>query len=116
MNTPTVFREASGTSGMTAAMNGAVNLSTDDGWIPEFIDHGQNGFVIPKANYAHLQPHERDYYDFSKLFEILENEMLPKYYEDGPAWRQIIKKGMTDVQERFESNRMVDEYYKVLYK
>lgn len=49
LNNPRVPREASGTSGMTAAMNGAVNFSTDDGWIPEFINHGNNGFVVPKA-------------------------------------------------------------------
>lgn len=49
LNNPRVPREASGTSGMTAAMNGAVNFSTDDGWIPEFIDDGNNGFVVPKA-------------------------------------------------------------------
>ncbi|HEX4850854.1 MAG TPA: glycogen/starch/alpha-glucan phosphorylase, partial [Puia sp.] len=48
LNNPRVPREASGTSGMTAAMNGAVNFSTDDGWIPEFINHGNNGFVVPK--------------------------------------------------------------------
>jgi len=52
LNNPRVPREASGTSGMTAAMNGAVNFSTDDGWIPEFVNHGNNGFVVPKADYA----------------------------------------------------------------
>src|ERR1700709_1146588 len=51
LNNPRVPREASGTSGMTAAMNGAVNFSTDDGWIPEFVNHGNNGFVVPKADY-----------------------------------------------------------------
>jgi len=45
LNNPRVPREASGTSGMTASMNGAVNLSTDDGWIPEFINHGNNGLL-----------------------------------------------------------------------
>ena len=47
LNNPRVPREASGTSGMSAAMNGAVNFSTNDGWIPEFINHRNNGFVIP---------------------------------------------------------------------
>ena len=54
LNNPRVPREASGTSGMTAAMNGAVNFSTDDGWIPEFINHGNNGFVVPKADYENM--------------------------------------------------------------
>jgi len=44
LNNPRVPREASGTSGMTAAMNGAVNFSTNDGWIVEFVNHGNNGF------------------------------------------------------------------------
>ena len=50
LNTPRRPREASGTSGMTAAMNGSVNLSTDDGWIPEFAKHGKNSYVIPAAD------------------------------------------------------------------
>jgi glycogen phosphorylase len=116
LNNPCVFREASGTSGMTAAMNGAVNLSTEDGWIPEFIRHGINGFVVPKRNYAHMQAHERDYYDFSMLYYILENEILPLFYENFTGWRQIMKNGMIDVVQRFESNRMAHEYYEILYK
>ncbi len=116
LNNPRVPREASGTSGMTAAMNGAVNFSTDDGWIPEFINHGNNGFVVPKANYAHMQVHEQDYYDLNKLYEILEKEILPLYYEDFDTWRQIVKNGMRDVRFQFESNRMVHEYYELLYK
>lgn len=80
LNNPRVPREASGTSGMTAAMNGAVNFSTDDGWIPEFINHGNNGFVVPKADYVNMAVHEQDEYDLNKLYEILENEILPIYY------------------------------------
>ena len=76
LNNPRVPREASGTSGMTAAMNGAVNFSTDDGWIPEFINHGHNGFVVPKADYANMAAHEQDQYDLNKLYEILEKEIL----------------------------------------
>ena len=48
LNNPRVPREASGTSGMTAAMNGAVNFSTDDGWIPEFINHGKMVLLCQK--------------------------------------------------------------------
>ena len=54
LNNPRGPREASGTSGMTAAMNGAVNFSTDDGWIPEFINHGNNGFVVTKSYYENI--------------------------------------------------------------
>jgi len=116
LNNPRVPREASGTSGMTAAMNGAVNFSTDDGWIPEFINHGHNGFVIPKADYDNMETHEQDEYDLNKLYEILENEILPLYYNDYKTWRQIMKNGMQDVRFQFDSNRMAHEYYTLLYR
>ncbi len=116
LNNPRVPREASGTSGMTAAMNGAVNFSTDDGWIPEFINHGHNGFVVPKADYMNMATHEQDEYDLNKLYEILENEILPLYYTNYNTWRQIMKNGMQDVRFRFDSNRMAHEYYDQLYK
>jgi starch phosphorylase len=116
LNNPRVPREASGTSGMTAAMNGAVNFSTDDGWIPEFVNHGNNGFVVPKADYANMHVQEQDEYDLNKLYEILENEILPLYYDNYETWRQVVKNGMRDVRFRFESNRMASEYYELLYK
>lgn len=116
LNNPRVPREASGTSGMTAAMNGAINFSTDDGWIPEFINHGNNGFVIPKADYDKMATHEQDEYDLNKLYDILENEILPLYYENYNTWRQIMKNGMQDVRFQFDSNRMAHEYYELLYK
>ena len=116
LNNPRVPREASGTSGMTAAMNGAVNFSTDDGWIPEFINHGHNGFVVPQADYARMVTHEQDQYDLDKLYDILEKEILPLYYENYSTWRQVMKNGMQDVRHQFDSNRMVNEYYELLYK
>jgi starch phosphorylase len=115
LNNPRVPREASGTSGMTAAMNGAVNLSTDDGWIPEFVQHANNGFVVPKADYANMNVHEQDQYDLQKLYDILENEILPTYYDNYDTWMNIMKNGMNDVRFKFDSNRMADEYYKLLY-
>jgi starch phosphorylase len=101
---------------MTAAMNGAVNFSTDDGWIPEFVEHGNNGFVIPKGDYANMNVQQQDQYDLDKLYEILEGEMLPLYYNSYDTWRQIAKNGMRDVRFQFESGRMADEYYKNLYR
>lgn len=115
LNNPRVPREASGTSGMTAAMNGAVNLSTDDGWIPEFAKYGINSFVVPKANYDNMTVHEQDEYDLNKLYDILENEILPLYYDRHDAWREIVKNGMTDVEEQFDSKRMAREYYEIMY-
>jgi starch phosphorylase len=116
LNNPRVPREASGTSGMTAAMNGAVNLSTNDGWIREFINNGNNGFVVPSADYMNMTVEEQDNYDLNKIYEILENDILPLYYNDFDTWRQVVKNGMRDVEFTFDSNRMVEEYYDILYK
>jgi glycogen phosphorylase len=116
LNNPRVPREASGTSGMTAAMNGAVNCSTNDGWICEFINHGNNGFVVPPIDYENISVHEQDEYDLNKLYEILENQVLPLYYENHEVWRQIIHNGMRDVRFQFDSNRMAKEYYEIMYK
>jgi glycogen phosphorylase len=116
LNNPRVPREASGTSGMTAAMNGAVNFSTDDGWIPEFINHGNNGFVVPKADYENMTVHEQDAYDLEKIYDILNKQIIPMYYNDFDTWRQIMKNGMRDVRFQFDSNRMAHEYYDLMYK
>ena len=116
LNNPRVPREASGTSGMTAAMNGSVNFSTNDGWICEFINHGNNGFVVPMTDYDKMTVQEQDQYDLDKMYEILENQILPMYYDNPHVWRQIIKNGMRDVRWQFDSNRMVKEYYEILYK
>jgi len=115
LNNPRVPREASGTSGMTAAMNGAVNFSTDDGWIPEFAHHGNNSFVIPKADYLNMNTQEQDQYDLEMLYKLLEKEILPLYYENYDTWRQVVKNGMRDVRFQFESNRMAHEYYELMY-
>ncbi len=116
LNNPRVPREASGTSGMTAAMNGAVNLSTNDGWICEFINNGNNGFVVPPVDYINMTTEDQDQYDLDKLYDIIEKEILPLYYSNPDTWRQIVKNGMRDVQVQFDSNRMVEEYYEILYK
>ena len=116
LNNPRVPREASGTSGMSAAMNGAVNLSTNDGWICEFINNGNNGFVVPPSDYVNMHTEEQDNYDLNKLYDILEKEILPIYYDDFDTWRQIVKNGMRDVQVQFDSNRMANEYYEIMYK
>jgi len=115
LNNPRVPREASGTSGMTAAMNGAVNFSTNDGWIPEFIHQGNNGFVVPPADYSSMNVQEQDQYDLDQLYELLNKQILPLYYDDYNTWRQIVKNGMRDVMVQFDSNRMAEEYYNLLY-
>lgn len=115
LNNPRVPREASGTSGMTAAMNGSVNFSTMDGWIPEFINHGNNGFVVPIADYHNMNIQQQDQYDLDSIYEQLEKEILPLYYDHHDTWRQIARNGMRDVRFQFESGRMAAEYYDLLY-
>ena len=115
LNNPRVPREASGTSGMTASMNGSVNLSTDDGWIPEFAKHGENSFVVPKADYDNWPTIEQDSFDLNNLYDVLENEIIPAYYEKPDQWRKIVQTAMDDVKIQFGSDRMADEYYKLLY-
>ena len=112
---PRVLREASGTSGMTASMNASVNLSTDDGWIPEFAKNGVNSFVVPQADYANMSVFDVDNYDMNQLYDILENQILPMYYDRPDEWRQVVKNAMDDVKEQFNSDRMADEYYKIMY-
>ena len=80
LNNPRVTREASGTSGMTAAMNGAINLSTNDGWIREFEDHGKTCFVMPIVDH-HLPTYVQDEQDLHNLLDMLENEVIPMYYK-----------------------------------
>ncbi|UBB90681.1 alpha-glucan family phosphorylase [Candidatus Kaistella beijingensis] len=115
LNNPRVPREASGTSGMTAAMNGSVNLSTDDGWIPEFAKNGINGFVTPQADYHNLSVYDQDNFDLENLYNVLENEIIPTYYDDKDRWRKIQQTAMDDVKKYFNSDRMADEYYKLIY-
>lgn len=115
LNNPRVPREASGTSGMTAAMNGAVNFSTFDGWICEFANHGNNSFIVPPIDYSAVHVQEQDQYDLDQMYEILEKQILPLYYDNYSVWRQITQNGMRDVRFQFDSNRMADEYYKLLY-
>src|SRR5690349_6879723 len=77
LNTPRIPREASGTSGMTAAMNGAINLSTIDGWIPEFADE-KNTFIIPAADHEETALMQ-DVQDTQHLFDLLEKKIILMY-------------------------------------
>lgn len=114
LNTPRVSREASGTSGMTASMNGSIHLSTNDGWHPEFAKHGFNSFTIPPID--HDKPvEEQDYEDNKNLMDMLENEIIPMYYDKPDHWTQIMKSAMSDVIPAFDSGRMAHEYYIKMY-
>jgi starch phosphorylase len=115
LNTPRITREASGTSGMTAAMNGSVNVSINDGWIPEFGKNGKNCFVLPEVD-PNLPYWEQDQMDAENLYEMLEKEVIPTYYDKPEKWQEIVFKGMDDVIPEFTSARMADEYYKKMFR
>ena len=117
LNNPRVTREASGTSGMTAAMNGALNFSTNDGWVREFKDMNktQNSFVLPIVDH-NLPTYEQDQMDLDNMYEMLENEILPLYYDTPKKWWDLVATSMKQIFPFFDSDRMVDEYYKKLYK
>ena len=114
LNNPRLPREASGTSGMTAAMNASINFSTYDGWIPEFSKHGVNSFVVPPVDQS-LPIHEQDQVDLQNLLDILENEILPTYYDSPAKWLEIVKNSMLDVVPYFDSDRMAYQYYEKIY-
>ncbi|WP_111708259.1 alpha-glucan family phosphorylase [Lutibacter citreus] len=114
LNTPRITREASGTSGMTAAFNGSVNVSINDGWIPEFEKNGENCFVLPEVDYK-LPVWEQDEKDCANLYDILENKVLPTYYDKPKKWQEIVFKGIDDTIPEFTSARMATQYYEELY-
>ena len=114
LNTPRITREASGTSGMTAAMNGAVNVSTNDGWIPEFAKDGENCFIFPEIDH-NLPTWDQDKIDSDNLYDILENKVLPMYYNEPKKWQQMALNSIDDVLPEFTSKRMVTQYYEELY-
>ncbi|MDO7851130.1 alpha-glucan family phosphorylase [Hymenobacter convexus] len=115
LNTPRFPREASGTSGMTAAMNASVNLSIADGWIPEFCKDGENGFIIAHAEET-LPDNVKDDQEATTLLDVLENTVLPLYYDQPKNFLKVVKTAMKDVEPEFESSRMAREYYELLYK
>jgi glycogen phosphorylase len=114
LNNPVVTREASGTSGMTAAMNAALNFSTWDGWICEFGKDGENSFIIPPAA-SDLSPEARDHTDLTNLYRILNETICPLYYKNGDDWWRMALRSMNDVSPFFDANRMVREYYEKIY-
>jgi len=114
LNTPRVSREASGTSGMSASMNGTIHFSTNDGWHPEFAQDGLNAFTIPPID--HSTPTEvQDREDNKNLMDVLENQIIPLYYDHPVQWTQMMKRAMADVIPAFDSGRMAHEYYEKMY-
>lgn len=117
LNTPRRPHEASGTSGQKASLNGAVNCSILDGWWPEAYN-GRNGWAIgEEREYANQD--EQDWNDSQHLYSILENELIPLYYDraDGipHGWLERVKEAIITVAPAFSTRRMVKEYVNRLY-
>jgi starch phosphorylase len=117
LNNPRVTREASGTSGMSAAMNGAINFSTNDGWVREFkeLNKTQNSFILPIVDH-NLPTYMQDKMDLDNLYDMLQKEILPLYYDSPKKWWDLVETSMNQVAPFFDSGRMADEYYGKLYK
>jgi starch phosphorylase len=114
LNTPRRPMEASGTSGMKAAANGALNISIPDGWWCEAELLGDNGWSIGKGEtYDSIE--EQDLVESEALYDILEKEIVPIFYERGHddlprEWIARMKSAISTICPVFNTYRMVQEY------
>ncbi|OQW94207.1 MAG: alpha-glucan phosphorylase [Beggiatoa sp. IS2] len=118
LNTPIYPMEASGTSGMKAAINGAINLSVPDGWWAEGYD-GYNGWSIKPASQSD-DVTLRDQKDARTLYEILEDDVIPLYYDRDKysyslAWVNKAKRSMMTVLPQFNTVRLLNDYLEKFY-
>ncbi len=114
LNTPRRPMEASGTSGMKAAANGALNISIPDGWWCEAEGLGENGWSIGKGE-VYDTTEEQDLVESAALYEILENEVVPMFYNRGRdglprEWIARVKTAIRTICPVFNTYRMVEEY------
>jgi glycogen phosphorylase len=118
LNNPLYPLEASGTSGMKAGINGAINLSVLDGWWGESYD-GKNGWAIKPVSES-LSEEIRTREEARTLYELLQDQVVPQYYEHSkmglsPEWLKMSKRSMATIMPRFNSKRMVGEYLAKCY-
>lgn len=117
LNTPRRPLEASGTSGMSANMNGAIHCSTFDGWAVEGTFDGINGFIINEnVNISNLSLEDQDKLDYEAMMDLLENRIIPLYYNQPEQWAGMMRNAINTAEAYFTSERMVIEYFNQLYK
>ena len=118
MNNPRKPLEASGTSGMKAAINGTPHLSIGDGWWAEGFT-GENGWLIEGTTHPD-DPGAQDWADAQALYTLLEQQLVPAFYDRDAngiprRWLQVVKQSIRTVLPRFSARRMVKEYAKDIY-
>ncbi|NNE28702.1 MAG: alpha-glucan family phosphorylase [Saprospiraceae bacterium] len=114
LNNPRRPKEASGTSGMKAAMNGVLNLSILDGWWPEACDHGNNGWKIGDEKVPRDQD-KQDAKDLKALYRVLKKDVIPTYYKNREKWIGMMRNSIRNTKDEFSVDRMLKEYYDLLY-
>lgn len=116
-NTPLRPFEASGTSGMSANMNGALHFSIYDGWTVEGTFNGINGYTVEYPGLDDEIPwEERHWKDHDCIMNILENQIIPTYYNNKQEWARLMQQAIRTAEGYFNSDRMVIEYYNRIYK
>lgn len=116
LNNPRRPLEASGTSGMKAAMNGVLNLSVVDGWVGEGVQHGISGWLINTAARESLDADAQDEQDLRELYSVLLEEVIPTYYHHRDLWHELMRGSIDMSHWQFSTNRMIREYYDLMYK
>ena len=106
LNTPVPEREACGTSGMKACLNGVLNLTTNGGWVAE-VKHQNIGWVLSEENLA------------TQIYATLKDEIIPLFF-DRPkgipvGWVEKMKVAVSEIEKNYSAKRMLDDYVSKLY-